>query len=225
MKSNHGIQRLYYGTEEFPFQGDVCSALGVADLGALHKIYATSDYGDAVIQLRHKCEEMLGSDWGTLNRFISEKLEPLCGPVLARQATATFRFHFALGDTAAPGQATLHRQGAYRDLLKRYYGRSLGRVFHRDGDFRVDKRAINLWLPLTELNSANTLWVGGNNLAPDAIPLHLSVGQCALFNAITRWHGAVINCSETTRVSFDLRLVFREETSAVLALRAFQNEQ
>jgi hypothetical protein len=157
MKSNDGIQKLYCGTEEFPFQEDVRSALGVRDLHALHNIYAIGDYGEAVIQLRHKCEEVLGSDWGTLNRFISEKIEPICGPVLARQTTATFRFHFALGDAAAPGQAALHKQGAYRDLLQRYYGGSLGRIFHRDGDYRVDKRAINLWVPLTELNSANTL--------------------------------------------------------------------
>jgi len=219
-QSTLNIIKNSYSTRRFPFRDSVSSLLGTEKLEDLHVGYQRSQLSGVSEQLRCRCESALTEEWRLLNEFISDEIEPICGKVLARQKRPTFRFHCAYGAAASSQQINMHHAGNIAGLYSEVYSRGARKLFHRDGDHRVDHRAINLWVPLTALTSENTLWLGGRlEDGNDAVPIRAHLGEYILFDAVSRWHGAVPNCGDVTRVSFDLRLVFDEETEAVKTLR------
>lgn len=209
-----------YKESTFPFRRQVCSLLGTTRLEELHLSCSPREILDRISELRATCEAVFDETWATLNEFIHTEIEPKCGRLLARQKHATFRFHLARSESSHNTQDQLLKDHQYDVLLNRFYDQSRTRTFHRDGDYNVDHRAINLWIPLTELCDANALWIGGRHAkGADALPCKLKQDEYLLFDAVSRWHGTILNSSKITRVSFDIRLVFDHESALVRSLR------
>lgn len=108
------------------------------------------------------------------NRFCVEWVRPIFGTKLAVQARPTWRVHPALNRAIGPHHTD------------RLYGHGPG--------------TLNLWIPLTDTNPSNTLWVGNR-------PVIARYGDVVVFDGVNDTHGNVPNLSDRSRVSFDARLV------------------
>lgn len=104
--------------------------------------------------------------------------------------------------------------------------------WHTDADFGHLPEEWNVWVPLTEITDdsqrlwlrptvGDTLpetveWAKGTELAP-----HIHPGSALIFRGATTEHGNQVNATDTTRVSFDFRLIEKRhyrDTGAVTVL-------
>eukprot|EP00300_Choanocystis_sp_HF-7_P011877 c17653_g1_i1.p1 GENE.c17653_g1_i1~~c17653_g1_i1.p1 ORF type:complete len:148 (+),score=24.01 c17653_g1_i1:406-849(+) len=78
---------------------------------------------------------------------------------------------------------------------------------HRDSDYGHQPGQINFWLPLTELNEANTLWVEDGMESQHFFPILTPPGTVVRFYGNQLEHYTTPNISPFSRVSLDLRVV------------------
>lgn len=82
---------------------------------------------------------------------------------------------------------------------------------HRDRDYNHSPKEINFWLPLTPTNEANTVWIENSELESCLVPWIPKVGEVLVFDGANLKHGNVENYSDFTRVSFDFRLLHKDD--------------
>jgi len=195
----------------FGFREWFCEVLQVTDLERLHAIrnVSTSNYRDHVSAFQRECDTAAPTIQDRLNRFFASIVVPRYGPIANRQPAPTFRSHFAVSDSDLLEESRDFGLLEPSTFLKRhYFDNYRPGVFHRDKDYGLINGTVNLWLPVTDVYGTNTLWIGDRNRGGrDAMPIHLHYGQCLFFDGAHRWHGAVWNCSPTTRISFDIRFI------------------
>ena len=78
--------------------------------------------------------------------------------------------------------------------------------WHRDSDYNHPTEEINVWVPLTNTNENNTIWIESCPDLADYEPMAVNYGEFLLFDGILK-HGNVINISSSTRLSFDFRVI------------------
>lgn len=83
-------------------------------------------------------------------------------------------------------------------------------VPHTDAEYHHQPAEVNFWIPLTKVHGTNTLHVESAPGAGDFSPIELRYGQGERFWGNRCRHYTVSNCTETTRVSLDLRVVARD---------------
>ncbi|HEX8082356.1 MAG TPA: hypothetical protein VF557_19270 [Jatrophihabitans sp.] len=85
--------------------------------------------------------------------------------------------------------------------------------FHADVPVtkRVDQ--LNFWLPVTDVRGTAALQLESDYGAQDYAPVPLRYGQALIFDGGYLGHGSVLNSSEVTRISFDMRFGYRGATT------------
>lgn len=79
--------------------------------------------------------------------------------------------------------------------------------FHRDRDYNHNPKQINYFLPFTDTNEENTIWIESEEGKEDYQPQLLKYGEILVFNGANLKHGNKINRSGKSRVSVDFRVI------------------
>ena len=69
---------------------------------------------------------------------------------------------------------------------------------------------INCILPLTKMYGSNSVWRESRPQLGDFLPFELNVGDLVYWNGNTCIHGNKVNETDMTRVSFDFRIISRD---------------
>lgn len=86
--------------------------------------------------------------------------------------------------------------------------------FHRDRDYGHSIGEINYFVPQTRAFATNTVWIESAEGKEDFSPMELDAGQFARFNGASLLHGAKVNDTNKTRVSFDFRVIPASKTAS-----------
>lgn len=209
------IRILAYDNNLFPFRNYFSDIFGTADLENLHAIYGvtSNNISEKTIFLRDLCERRICQLQDLISKFMQCFVAEQYGKVCGFQMLPTLRFHFAVKDSELDEEridiAALDSQ---QFLRKYYFDKHRLAMFHRDKDYGLLDGSVNLWIPVTKVWGANTLWLGGrHHFGIDAVPMELNYGDALFFDGAMRWHGVVWNTTDITRVSFDIR--FQPEKS------------
>jgi hypothetical protein len=84
-------------------------------------------------------------------------------------------------------------------------GTSSVSLWHRDVDITHRPDQINMWVPVTDCFSSNSLFVESDYGRSDYRPIDVRYGEVLFFDGGYLSHGTVDNATNKTRVSFDLR--------------------
>lgn len=203
------IAKIKYDTSTFNFRRWFCSKYCVEQLEFLHKEFSATpeNYEQKVSEAREIAETSMFEISDLLNEFFAQIVEPNFGPIHSRQITPTVRTHFSVSSPELIEERLYLEQFGSKKFLREFYFDSYRPgMFHRDKDYGLASGSLNLWLPLTDVEGANSLWIGGKKShGQDAEPVTVKHGECIFFDGANRWHGIVWNTSPITRVSFDIR--------------------
>ena len=86
--------------------------------------------------------------------------------------------------------------------------------FHRDKDYGHSTFEINHFVPQTRAFATNTVWIESEEGKEDFRPMELKPGQFARFDGPNLMHGAKLNTTGKTRISFDFRIVKSSDLSS-----------
>jgi hypothetical protein len=200
----------------YPFRRWFQDALQIDEIEQTHMHYPANvaTFVQLTEYLREKCEHRITILKELLDGYCRDVIESLFGRIVARQKEPTLRIYLAVDDATLAHQRRASTFLPTEEFLRKFYAPPT-RAFHRDADYGVPPNAVNLWLPVTKVFGANSLWIGGRDQrGQDATPIDLEIGQALFFNGSQRWHGSVWNTTGHTRVSFDWRFI--PETDALL---------
>lgn len=79
--------------------------------------------------------------------------------------------------------------------------------WHRDRTYNHGITEVNFWMPFTDTNETNTIWMESREGNEDFMPYTVKYGEILVFDGANLLHGNKTNTSDTTRVSVDFRLV------------------
>lgn len=82
--------------------------------------------------------------------------------------------------------------------------------FHHDLCVTQRRDQINAWIPFVDVDGTATLWLESDYGCGDFTPVPVRYGEILVFDGGYLGHGSVDNRSDTTRVSIDLRLAYRQ---------------
>ena len=85
--------------------------------------------------------------------------------------------------------------------------------FHRDRDYNHPVEEINIWIPITSAFNTNTIWIESEFDKEDYSPENLIEGEGLIFDSALK-HGNKINKENSTRLSFDFRVIPKSKWSA-----------
>jgi ectoine hydroxylase-related dioxygenase (phytanoyl-CoA dioxygenase family) len=181
--------KLQYDTKKFQFKEIIESILGVDNLYGLHKL---KEYG---VFSREKDQS---TDWHKLyySKFnelfyptyvelIKELAKSFDYKTIIYQKIPTFRTH--LVNNLAVGE------------------------WHRDRTYNHGSSEVNFWMPFTDTNEFNTIWMESKEGLEDFMPYTVKYGEILVFDGANLMHGNKTNSSSSTRVSVDFRLVDQEK--------------
>jgi ectoine hydroxylase-related dioxygenase (phytanoyl-CoA dioxygenase family) len=81
--------------------------------------------------------------------------------------------------------------------------------WHTDADFGHLPEEWNVWVPLTETtDDSQRLWVQPPSYGQ---PARVPLGSALIFQGAILRHGNKVNTTDTTRVSFDFRLIAKKD--------------
>eukprot|EP00928_Gymnodinium_smaydae_P031299 TRINITY_DN23011_c0_g1_i1.p1 TRINITY_DN23011_c0_g1~~TRINITY_DN23011_c0_g1_i1.p1 ORF type:complete len:276 (+),score=29.02 TRINITY_DN23011_c0_g1_i1:147-974(+) len=86
---------------------------------------------------------------------------------------------------------------------------------HRDEESGHSASEINFWIPMTPAHGSNSLFAESRRGLGDfhAFEAHRGIGQYVRFHGSQVWHYTVPNETDVSRVSFDFRVIRKEEWS------------
>ena len=187
------MKKIVYSTKEYDFASLVKDWFNVNDLTDLHKF---SDYEKIFSR-----EKDQSSKWhkifydkirndslflDTYEKFLTNVIKPIYKGKIVYQKIPTFRVH--LSGNIAVGEYhkdKSYRKGGWSDLVKE----------------------MNYYLPFTNTNDENTIWVESKEDKSDFSPMNLKYGECMQWDGMNLTHGNKINRSKDTRVSVDFRII------------------
>lgn len=79
--------------------------------------------------------------------------------------------------------------------------------WHRDRTYNHGITEVNFWLPFTDTNENNTIWMESKEGKMDFRPYTVKYGEILVFNGANLFHGNKPNGTNSSRVSVDFRLV------------------
>ncbi len=191
--------RLGYDTERFPFAALLRrDVFGVRSLESLHtEVLAArarrGQHGELRtrdnLAARALVQRLPASApfFQLYHEFMRLVLAPVAGRSLSYSNRPKVRVHF-------PGTASVSS-------------------FHADAPVtkRVDQ--INFWLPITDVHDSAALLLETDYGLQDYTPVPLRYGQALIFDGGYLGHGSVLNSTDVTRVSFDMRFGYRGATT------------
>lgn len=191
--------RLGYDTERFPFAAllrrDVFKVRSLESLH--HDIVAARGVRGQRTELRTRdnlaaralVQQLPDSApfFQLYHEFMRLVLAPVAGRSLSYSNRPKVRVHF-------PGTASVSSFHADVPVTK-----------------RVDQ--INFWLPVTDVDGSAALQLESDYGRQDYAPEPLRYGQALIFDGGYLGHGSVLNATDTTRISFDMRFGYRGATT------------
>ena len=185
---------LNYDADQYDFRGIIAGYLGREDLDQLttgyeddadragNSLYKNMEQSPLFRRLYAALDGPEGRAFYDLyQRFIEEVIRPQYDGPIYYQTRPSHRLLFA--DT--PG----------------------GARYHRDADYGHDPGEVNYLLPQTRAYGNNAMWIESAVGKEDYRPLELEVGQYGRFKGVHLRHGAQLNDTGRSRVSFDFRVI------------------
>ena len=185
---------LTYDSDTYNFHDLISGYLGREDLSQLRSEYATADdrSGNSLYKnmeqsplFQRMYAGLRGPEgaafYDLYARFIREVIRPQYDEPIYYQSKPSHRILFA--DT--PGQSR----------------------FHRDGDYGHDPGEVNYLVVQAPARGNNAMWIESEVGREDYRPLELEVGQYGRFKGVELSHGAMLNDTGRSRVSFDFRVI------------------
>ena len=83
--------------------------------------------------------------------------------------------------------------------------------WHKDRDYNHGTNEVNFWLPVTKTWGTNTIWCESEEDKGDFKPINLEYGQFLIFDGANLTHGNKVNETDSTRISFDFRIVKKDK--------------
>jgi hypothetical protein len=188
---NRPVEVTTYPLATFPFPDLVREYLNVFDLSRLHELLdipaapVTRETDQSTWAHRRFYTNQGGSQFQLYyRRFIAQFIAPLFNyEPLVFQAVPTFR-------------------------VQQPHNLAVGE-FHRDSDYNHPLTEVNFWVPLTRAGHTSSVFieeVGGFPVNPTLNP-----GDLLIFDGANLRHGNKINLTGKTRVSFDFRVIRKQD--------------
>ena len=190
------MKKIDYDRNIFDFRNKVSQYLDIENLEKIHDIVkfegiltdvegGNSDQGQ---DLHKKFYAGMDSDptfKEVYDEFIAEVVKPhFDGPIIF-QKFPTFRIH-------QPNNICVFD-------------------WHKDKEFNHYPTEVNIFLPMTNAFDTNTIWAESEEDKKDFAPLEANYGQIFLWNGANLNHGSKINETDSSRVSFDFRVMLLED--------------
>ena len=191
---NPSTMKIYeYAIEEYNFLKIIADYLKVDDLtcletdvssaaGAQHSLYKNMEQATLYKRLYDGLNGATGQQfYQTYERFIQKVVRAQFSEPIYYQKKPTHRILF------------LNNPGESR--------------FHRDRDYGHSKAEINYLVPQTPAYDTNTFWLESEEGKEDFRPVNMQIGEFVRFNGASLKHGAKVNTTGKSRVSFDFRVI------------------
>tara|TARA_R100000664_G_C2755978_1_gene143754 strand:+ start:2913 stop:3560 length:648 start_codon:yes stop_codon:yes gene_type:complete len=184
-----------YNTKQYPFRQVVVDCLNL-QVDNLEKIHANSERYERFTEHTDQQTSFHKNFYSNANsedsdftklykKFIREEVSKQMGEDIVYQKYPTFRVH--LPQNLGVGG------------------------WHKDRDYNHGTSEVNFWLPVTETWDTNTIWCESEEDKKDFKPINLKYGQFLIFNGANLTHGNKVNETDSTRVSFDFRVVKKDQ--------------
>ena len=186
------MKRFDYDISKYNFRKHIASWFGDVDLSKLHSIKQYEHFereNDQSTIWHKKFYEMIRSDKSfddVYVKFLTDVIKPRYGEEIVYQKIPTFRVH--LPGNIAVGE--YHKDKYYRNV-----------------EWAEKVRETNYYLPLTKAYGTNTIWAETEEDKGDFKPFDSDYGECIEWNASNLTHGNKDNITNSTRVSFDFRVI------------------
>ena len=187
------MKKINYSTKDYPFADIIGDILNTTNLSKIHEedhfegydvFKREEDQGTKYHKLYYdNCKERI---LDLYDKFVLNIIRPLYDEEIVYQKIPTFRVH--LSGNIAVGEYhkdKSYRKGGWSDLVKE----------------------MNYYLPFTNTNDENTIWVESKEDKSDFSPMNLKYGECMQWDGMNMTHGNKINRSKDTRVSVDFRII------------------
>eukprot|EP01063_Lacrimia_lanifica_P018661 TRINITY_DN25570_c0_g1_i1.p1 TRINITY_DN25570_c0_g1~~TRINITY_DN25570_c0_g1_i1.p1 ORF type:complete len:305 (+),score=98.93 TRINITY_DN25570_c0_g1_i1:24-938(+) len=188
--------RLCYDQARYPFRALVQEALRVEDLDTLHTAFGFSRTASLKQQKKRALAPILAKleNRGGLNAlmdlFVCEFVAP----------------HMAAQQPPGSEPEAEYLYGKFCLRVQPPAENNIGYA-HCDAQYQHQPGQINFWLPLTEANARNSLYVESSPGNGDFHPFLGGAGDVFRFYGNQCFHHTVANTSDVTRVSIDFRVV------------------
>lgn len=178
--------KIQYDTTTYQFRETIESMLETKQLEKLHEVkqYDLFEVAKESKTIWHpKYYDTFFDKMSSLyTKFLAEVIKPhFAYETMVYQKIPTFRIHLK-GNVGVGG-------------------------WHKDRDYNHTQGEINCWLPFTNTYGTNTIWMESEEDKGDYEAYHVNYGEVLIFDGVNLYHGNKTNIEETTRVSFDFRVV------------------
>jgi hypothetical protein len=172
---------IEYDTRAHDFRTWASSVLGFESLENIHERADLKIYSNVIAQI-NACRSELNKGFRYCKPIYMDFIQSIIAPryhgINSYQIPPSFCLHFS-GEGSSP--------------------------FHRDRDCRINSAYLNVWIPLTRVWGANSIWIESEDGTADFSPVELEYGQALIFDGPHLCHGSVLNDTPSTRVSMDFR--------------------
>ena len=201
---NLSVTTLAYDAGRYPFDRIIKKYLAGADLTRLRAGVAPTTPQDSLYKLMERSaafgrlyEQLAGPAgerfYGLYRDFVREVVYPLFDEPILYQTRPSHRILFA------------DNPGASR--------------FHRDRDYGHNPREVNFQVAQTPVYATNAMWIERTEGAADYQPAEIGPGRCLVFDGANLAHGARVNTTGRSRVTFDFRVLRVRDAELGLASR------
>lgn len=178
--------KIYFDIEKFPFRKIIEEIIEVNSIEDLHLVqeYELLDRSKDQSTIWHKkyYEKFQSLFYPTYLNLIDYIKNCFDYKEIIYQKIPTFRVHLANGNVAV-GE------------------------WHKDKAYNHGTTEVNFWMPFTDTNNQNTIWMESEEDKGDYRAYRVNYGEILIFNGANLNHGNQKNKSTDTRVSVDFRLV------------------
>ena len=177
--------KVQYDTKKFPFKEIVESMLGVEDLYSIHELKNYEFFSREMDQ---------STDWhkSYYSKFSSEFYPTYLA--LIKELASSFNYESLVYQKIPTFRTQLVNNLAVGE-------------WHRDRAYNHGTAEVNFWMPFTDTNEMNSIWMESAEGKEDFMPYTVKYGEILVFNGANLLHGNKPNESTQTRVSVDFRLV------------------
>ncbi len=186
------MKKIGYDIDTYQFKEIISNWFDGVDLSKLHTLKKYEHFEretDQSTMWHKKFYEMIRSDVSFNDvyiKFLSDVIKPRYNEEIVYQKIPTFRVHL-------PGNVSVgefHKDKHYRNV-----------------EWAEKVRETNYYLPLTKAYGTNTIWAETEEDKGDFKPFDSDYGECIEWDASNLTHGNKDNLSNSTRVSFDFRII------------------
>lgn len=194
------MKKIQYDPKKFNFRNKVREYLNFNDLENIHKFDtfegiltdANGGNSDQGQTLHRKFYDEMDADPSfkeLYNAFISSVIKPQFNAPIIFQKYPTFRIH-------QPNNICVFD-------------------WHKDKEFNHYPTEVNIFLPITNAYGNNTVWSESQEDKADFNPLEADYGEIFIWNGANLKHGNKINDTEISRISFDFRIILKDDYDKV----------